>query len=199
MKGQLFFQISVQRFSDLAHARQLQRLIQVKRPSFETIPVTTNSTKKSSKGKKGIQPQLPSDEVKSHPKVHATDVAQLLDLLSISTFYDFGLVREYAIRAIETNGGLDPIDKICYANQCDIPEWLFSAYKELSQRSAPLEVSEAERIGLTTVILVAKARERIIRDQTRSEYGPRPCWSEQEEETDSVDAIINSVFFDKKS
>ena len=195
MKGQLFFQILVQRFSELAHVRQLQRLIQVKRPSFETIPVTT---KKASKGKKGIRPQLPSDEVKSQPKVHATDVAQLLDLLSISTFYDFGLVREYAIRAIETNGGLDPIDKICYANQCDIPEWLFTAYKELSQRSAPLEVSEAERIGLTTTILVAKARERIVRDQTRSEYEGRPAriWGE-EEETDPVDEIINSVFLNE--
>ena len=147
-----------------------------------------------------IWPQLPSDEVKSQPKVHATGVAQLLDLLSISTFYDFGLVREYAIRAIETNGGLDPIDKICYANQCDIPEWLFTAYKELSQRSAPLEVSEAERIGLTTTILVAKARERIVRDQTRSEYVLRARgWgtADEEEETDPVDTIINSVFFNE--
>ena len=149
-------------------------------------------------------------------------IPQLLDLLSISTFYDFGLVREHAIRAIEANGSLDPIDKICYANQCDIPEWLFPAYKELSQRSAPLEASEAERIGLTTAILVAKARERILRDQisgysfgsswgTGREMEKRDMWgtepekesadswgTEQKEEwTDSVDAIINSVFFGK--
>lgn len=180
---------------------QLQRSIQVEKPSFETIPVTTISTtgKKSPKGKKGNRPQLPSYEVKTQPtEVNATDVRKLLDLLSISTFYDFGLVREYAIRSIETNGGLDPIDKICYANQCDIPEWLFTAYKELSQRKAPLEVSEAERIGLTTTILVAKARERVVRDQTRSEFVARVHHSwPGEEATDPVDAIINSVFFNE--
>lgn len=163
------------------------------------IPVTTtNSTKEYPKQRKGTRPQLPSSEVKTQPKVHATDVSKLLELLSISTFYDFGLVREYAIRAIETNGGLDPVDKICYANQCDVPEWLFTAYKELSRRSATLEVSEAERIGLTTTILIAKARERIIRDKTRSELLPQPAFSwPQEKPTDPVDAIINSVFFNE--
>lgn len=194
----------MQRFSDLAHARQLQRFIQVKKPSPEA---TTSSTIKSSKGKKGNRTQLPSHEVKTQAAqsiaFHASDVPQLLDLLSISTFYDFGLVREYAIRAIEANGGLDPIDKICYANQCDIPEWLFTAYKELCERSAPLEVSEAERIGLTTAILVAKARERIIRDQ-RSQYttsGSFDGWDPQPEVEvmDSVGAIVNSVFFNREN
>jgi hypothetical protein len=189
MKGQIFFQILVQRFSDLAHARQFQHSIQVKRPSPEAIPVATNSTRnylRPMRLEKGIPPQL----------------QQLLDLLSISTFYDFGLVREYAIRAIEANFGLDPIDKICYANQCDIPEWLFTAYKELSRRSAPLEVSEAERIGLTTAILVAKARERIIRDQSSQNsggvFGSRTP-EEDEMASESVDAIVNSVFFGKKN
>ena len=178
----MFFRILVQRFSDLAHARQLQHSIQAKRPSSEPGSPTTIDFAISyhepvtAPPKKGIPPQL----------------QQLLDLLSISTFYDFGLVREYAIRAIEANGELDPIDKICYANQCDIPEWLFAAYKELSQRSAPLEVSDAERIGLTTAILVAKAREKVIRNQT-SGYGWNPHG------TDPVDEIINSVFFNEKN
>ena len=177
--GQMFFQILVQRFSDLAHARQLQHSIEVS--SMPGSPASMNATINYPEPvralpEKGIPPQL----------------QQLLDLLSISTFYDFGLVREYAIRVIEANGGLDPIDKICYANQCDIPEWLFGAYKELSQRSAPLEVSDAERIGLTTAILVAKAREKIIRNQT-SGYAWNPHG------TDPVDEIINSVFFNEKN
>ena len=62
-------------------------------------------------------------------------------------------------RTIEGNGGLDPTNKICYSKQCDILEWSFTAYKELSQRSAPLEVSEPERIGLSTAIRAAKAKE----------------------------------------
>ncbi|KIJ99656.1 hypothetical protein K443DRAFT_679774 [Laccaria amethystina LaAM-08-1] len=189
---------------DFFYGGQLQRSIQVERPSSEAIPVTTNSAKKSSKGKKGIRTQLPSYEAKAQTAqsitFHATDVPQLFDLLSISTFYDFGLAREYAIRAIEANGGLDPIDKIYYANQCDIPEWLFTAYKELCQRSDPLEASEAERIGLTTAILVAKAREQIIRDQGCHRCVHRPMiWGSEEEEAGPVDAIVNSVFFDKEN
>ena len=177
--GQMFFRILVQRFSDLAHARQLQHSIEVvSQPgtpasihSIISLPEPVRALPE-----KGIPPEL----------------QQLLDLLSISTFYDFGLVREHAIRAIEANGGLDPIDKICYANQCDIPEWLFGAYRQLSQRSAPLEVSEAERIGLTTAILVAKAREKIIRNQA-SGYAWNPHG------TDPLDEIINSVFFNEKN
>jgi len=181
MEGQIIFQVLMQRFSDLAHARQLQRSIQVKKPSSKTQTAQSIT-------------------------FHATDVPQLLNLLSISTFYDFGLVREYAIRALEANGGLNPIEKICYANQCHIPEWLFTAYKELCRRSAPLEVSEAERIGLTTAILVAKARERVIRDQRpQPQYtsgfgsGIGTTFKRDEEKPDSVGAIVNSVFFNKEN
>ena len=122
---------------------------------------------------------------------------RLLDLLSISTFYDFGSVREYAIQTIEENGGLDPIDKIYYANQFDIPQWLTPGYKELCQRHAALTISEAERIGLPTAIRVAKARELICDHRARviNDY----CLPMRKGGTDPVDAIINNVFFNGKT
>ena len=80
---------------------------------------------------------------------------------------------------------------------------MFTAYKELSQRSAPLEVSEADSIGLTTEILVAKAREGMIRVQrSRYTFGPAgPGWEQEEGETmsDCVGAIVSSVFPTKKA
>ena len=113
---------------------------------------------------------------KSDPEV---ELQRQIDLLSISTRFDFDRVREASIKCIRYGlprrqerykgppggsrwlAGVSPIDRICLAGKYDIPEWLPPSYEDLCQRVAPLEVHEAERIGVRTATLLARAREAV--------------------------------------
>lgn len=66
---------------------------------------------------------------------------------------------------------LDPIKQVCLAEKYDIPHWLAPAFESLCQRDGPLEIYEAERIGLRHATLLARARET-IRDSAR-DMSPR--------------------------
>ena len=106
------------------------------------------------------------------------ELQRQIDLLSISTRFDFDRVREASIKCIRYGlsrrqewfkpvgesqwlAGISPIDRICLAEKYDIPEWLRPSYEDLCQRVAPLEVHEAERIGVRTATLLARAREAV--------------------------------------
>lgn len=81
-------------------------------------------------------------------------------LLSISTRYIFDKIRDLAITQISTIV-LDPVKKIDLADKFTIPQWLPGAYVDLCKRPEPLTDSEAETLGLRTVVRVAKAREAV--------------------------------------
>ncbi|TCD65003.1 hypothetical protein EIP91_003371 [Steccherinum ochraceum] len=85
-------------------------------------------------------------------------------LLSISTRYVFDKIRDLAISEISTRGVLDPVRKITLAESYNIPHWLSPAYVDLVKRPEPLSEAEAERLGLRTMVRVARARE-IVRDR----------------------------------
>ncbi|KAF9460412.1 hypothetical protein BDZ94DRAFT_1266178 [Collybia nuda] len=93
---------------------------------------------------------------------------QWIDLLSIATRFDFQSVRRYSISAIQKRvSPLEPVKRICLAVKFDIPEWLAAAFESLCQRDNPLEIFEAEIIGLKYTTLLARAREE-IRDSARN-------------------------------
>lgn len=69
-------------------------------------------------------------------------------------------VRTRAIREIETFA-LDPVDKIILAVNHDVPAWLKPAYVELCQREDPIQEEEAVKLGLSTAMKLARAREYI--------------------------------------
>ncbi|KAJ7092814.1 hypothetical protein B0H15DRAFT_832572 [Mycena belliarum] len=125
------------------------------------------------------------------PGVHAVELETLLDffytekfqrytaclrdwinLLAISTRFDFQRLRECAINAIDYSRWpqswlivIDPIEKIVLAERHDIPHWLRIAYVAICERGRPLEESEAEKIGYRKTILLARAREAIRNPQ----------------------------------
>ncbi|CAL1710181.1 unnamed protein product [Somion occarium] len=92
-------------------------------------------------------------------------------LLSISTRYVFDRIREMAIQEISTKV-LDPIKKIILANKYDIPQWLPPAFVDLCKRPESLSESEAETLGLKTIVRVARARES-VRDKGYVTWTPR--------------------------
>lgn len=119
------------------------------------------------------------------------ELQRQIDLLSISTRFDFERVREAAINCIQYGlhrrrysfgaqwlAGISPVDRICLAEKYNIPQWLPPSYKDLCQRVSPLEVREAEKIGVRTATLLARAREA-VREQHSSmpqhirDYGTR--------------------------
>jgi hypothetical protein len=103
-------------------------------------------------------------------RMHNTPISgnHLINLLSISTRFDFEQIRQRAISGLDL---LDPIEKIVLAVKYDIPQWFAPAYAALCQRPNPLEEWEARKIGWTKTVLVARAREAVresYRDGRRS-------------------------------
>lgn len=90
---------------------------------------------------------------------------ECIDLLSISTRFDFEAIRQRAIHDIDYphpfRRPLDPINKIVLAEKHDIPKWLAPAYAALCQRANPLELWEAQKLGMEKTVLLHRAREAV--------------------------------------
>ena len=164
-------------------------------------------------------------ECSQSPKLHPqTELQRQIDLLSISTRFDFDRVREAAITCIryglsrrqvgpwgEWSGdgdsqwlaGVSPVDRICLAEKYDISEWLCPSYEDLCQRVAPLEVHEAERIGIRTATLIARAREAVrekhsLRGENKPPSQPQghPSFdSDRLYDEEMVSRVVQEVFY----
>ena len=166
--------------------------------------------------------QSPASE-KLHPEA---ELQRQIDLLSISTRFDFDRVREAAIKCIRYGlsrrqdwftpdiwsvsgdsqwlAGVSPVDRICLAEKYDIPEWLCPSYEDLCQRVAPLEVHEAERIGVRTATLLARAREAVREKHSlrgeKASLGPSapslaPLNSDRLYDEEMVHCVVKEVFY----
>ncbi|KAG7095652.1 hypothetical protein E1B28_006374 [Marasmius oreades] len=93
-----------------------------------------------------------------------------VDILSIATQYDLPKVREHAIIAIDTcqsfassSNCLSPAEIIHVADKYGVEKWLKPAYLALCEREVPLSKEEAAKIGMEKVVMIAHARERLLR------------------------------------
>lgn len=84
-------------------------------------------------------------------------------LLSFSTRFICDKIRARSIREIETfQSRVEPIERIVLAVRHNVPQWLSGAYQELCQRHDTLSEEEGEKLGLSTVIKLMKAREMLL-------------------------------------
>ena len=84
-------------------------------------------------------------------------------LLSFSTRFICDKIRARSIREIEAiQSRVDPIERIVLAVRHHVPQWLSGAYQELCQRQDPLSEQEGEKLGLSTVIKLMRAREMLL-------------------------------------
>ncbi|KAF7366904.1 BTB domain-containing protein [Mycena sanguinolenta] len=105
-----------------------------------------------------------------------------INLLAISTRFDFRRLRERAITALEHGPNfwhprgdeLDPIEQIVLAEKYDIPHWLRIAYVKICERSEALETWEAEKIGPHKTALLARARETVRNPHHHTPPPPQP-------------------------
>ena len=64
---------------------------------------------------------------------------------------------------------INPVDQIVLAVQYDLNRWLSTGYVALVRRETPLECDEARKLGVDTMCLIAKARERYKSESVRME------------------------------
>lgn len=86
-----------------------------------------------------------------------------ISLLSFATRFLCDKIRKRAIREIEEgHSKLDPVERVVLAVTHNIPQWLVPAYQELCQRQETLTEEEGEKLGLSTVIKLMRARETLM-------------------------------------
>lgn len=103
-------------------------------------------------------------------------------LLAISTRFSFHKMRDQAIRIIASfNPPLDPVERIVLAEMYDVDYWLSPVYVNICQRSAPLSISETERLGIHTTTRLAQAREAVLLELIAE------CRMEQHRQDDTID------------
>ena len=90
-------------------------------------------------------------------------------ILSISTRYEMTRVRDRAIKEImDFTPQIDSVDLVVLAVDHQVDHWLPIAYSRLCQRKETLTVQEGKRLGLETVCLLYRARQK-VREGTTSQ------------------------------
>lgn len=94
---------------------------------------------------------------------HTFTLESWVSLLSFSTRFICDKIRARSIRELEAiQSRVDPIERIVLAVRHNIPQWLSGGYQELCQRQDSLSEEEGERLGLSTVIKLMRAREILL-------------------------------------
>ncbi|CAG7846044.1 SubName: Full=Uncharacterized protein {ECO:0000313/EMBL:CCA69224.1} [Serendipita indica DSM 11827] len=97
----------------------------------------------------------------------------IINILCLATKWEFATTRSYAIELL-TSRPLSPVLRIELARVYDVPTWLLSSYVELARIRTPLNESDADRLGLPTVLRLGRAREAILRQRfTRALEAPK--------------------------
>ncbi|TFK75563.1 hypothetical protein BDN72DRAFT_757466, partial [Pluteus cervinus] len=118
----------------------------------------------------------------------------LMNLLSISTRFEFDRIRQYATDELQRiTNTLDPIDVILLAEKHDVFQWIAPALSRLCQRDKPLTVVEARKLGFETAILVAEARELLHEVHSGTKH------SDLKFDPKIAARIIEDTFFEKNS
>lgn len=94
------------------------------------------------------------------PTIFSTE--SLINVLCLATKWEFSSTRGYSIEML-TSRSLPPILRIELARAYDVPSWLLASYVELARIRTPLNESDADRLGLPTVLRLGRAREAILR------------------------------------
>lgn len=117
-----------------------------------------------------------------------TSLSSWTALLSVSSHFSMARIRARAISEIITYPapGLDPVDQVALATKHDVPEWLPPAYAALCQRENAIELEEAEKLGMKTTVLVAKAREAVRKQAS----GQALCFQES-----LVERVVDGLFW----
>jgi len=95
-------------------------------------------------------------------------------LLSISTRFEMTDIRNRAIAEIDkVRSTIEPVEQVMLAVTHNVPGWLPDAYMALCLRDTPITLREMKQIGDETMVLVAEAREAILKAKLESRDLPQ--------------------------
>ncbi|KAG8928360.1 hypothetical protein FRC01_006054 [Tulasnella sp. 417] len=86
----------------------------------------------------------------------------LKTILTLSTDWGFSRIQDRSMTAIQDLRP-GPADKLLLARRCQILEWIRGAYLTLALRGPGLETADASALGANATIIIALAREKILR------------------------------------
>ncbi|CAE6448705.1 unnamed protein product [Rhizoctonia solani] len=89
-----------------------------------------------------------------HPKL---DASLVVPAFRLAHMWNFKELAGYLLPYMKS--GLDDVDKIVYAHEFGLKEWIIPAYISLYRRTEPLSSAEAEKIGFKGAMLVFRLRE----------------------------------------
>ncbi|KAL0570306.1 hypothetical protein V5O48_011657 [Marasmius crinis-equi] len=95
----------------------------------------------------------------------AIPIEYWIDLLSVSTDFEFPRVRQHAIAAIDlcqssdTSNIIEPARMIQIANLYGVEKWLKPAHSALAERDEMVSAIEAEMIGMAGLLVIMTTRE----------------------------------------
>ncbi|KAL5633924.1 hypothetical protein ACGC1H_005948 [Rhizoctonia solani] len=88
----------------------------------------------------------------------APEASLIIPAFRLSNMFNFSRLRTFLLPLAEEN--LNDVDKIVFAREFDIKEWLVPAHVRLCQRETPLSAKEASKLGVESVLMLWHIREQ---------------------------------------
>ncbi|KAK0212377.1 hypothetical protein DFS33DRAFT_21679 [Desarmillaria ectypa] len=83
-------------------------------------------------------------------------------VLRLSTMWHLSDIRQLAIKHLQQDPKLDPVERVVLAKSYSVSSWLRLGYLSLVKRAQPLSVDEAEQIGFKSAIQIFQLREDAV-------------------------------------
>ncbi|CAE7184280.1 unnamed protein product [Rhizoctonia solani] len=100
----------------------------------------------------------------------APTAALMIPAFRLANMWNFSELRTYLIPLAEKH--LDDVDKIVFAREFGIKEWLTSAHIRLSQREEYLTTEEARKLEVDSVLLISRMREKYRTERGKWPFPP---------------------------
>ncbi|CAE6527469.1 unnamed protein product [Rhizoctonia solani] len=88
----------------------------------------------------------------------APEAPLVIPAFRMANMFNFSELRTFLLPLAEKN--LGDVDKIVFAREFDIKEWLTPAHVRLCQREKPLDNEEARKLGVDSVLIISRMREQ---------------------------------------
>ncbi|KAG8731933.1 hypothetical protein FRC11_001505 [Ceratobasidium sp. 423] len=89
---------------------------------------------------------------------HIPETPLIIPAFRLANLFNFLELRAYLLPLAEQN--LSDVDKIIFAREFDIKEWLAPAHIRLCERHEPPGVEEARKLGVDSVQMISRMREK---------------------------------------
>ncbi|KAG8704589.1 hypothetical protein FRC11_009765, partial [Ceratobasidium sp. 423] len=88
----------------------------------------------------------------------APEASLIVPAFRLANMFDFSDLRTFLLPLAEKN--LDDVDKIVFAREFNIKEWLTLAHTRLCLREDPLSTEEARKLGIDSILIIWHMREQ---------------------------------------